>query len=82
MNKIFSYITAGLEIASVVEAMIQLIAAKQPVTAAILSTVISPGIQALQLISPKITLPPALINDIIQAAADAINKYVIKTPGA
>jgi hypothetical protein len=78
MNKVFAYISFGLEMAAVVENVMVLTQSKQPITKESLALVVNPAIQALHGISTKINPPQLLVDDIIQAAADAINKYVIK----
>lgn len=79
MNKLFGYIAFGLEMASVVENIFLLIQSKAPITKEGLSLIVTPGIQALHGISAKINPPRVLVDDILQAAADAINRYVVKS---
>jgi hypothetical protein len=78
MTKIFEYISFAIEVGESVTAVTALIAAKQPLTGAELQGAINPAISGIQAVF-GVTPPAALVSDICQAAADAINKYVLKT---
>jgi hypothetical protein len=77
MMKIFAYIEFAITVAESVASVAALLAIKQPLTGPELQSALSPAIAGIQA-AFNVTPPAALVTDICQAAADAINKYVIK----
>ena len=75
--KILTYISFALEVAETVTAVGGLIALKQKLTGPELQAAISPAVNGLQT-TFGVTAPAALVTDICNSAADAINRYVIK----
>jgi hypothetical protein len=76
--KIFAYIAFAIEAAEAATSIAALVAAKQPLTGSELQASVEPAIQGAQS-AFGFTAPAALVTDICQAAADAINKYVLKS---
>jgi hypothetical protein len=73
---IFKYIEFGITGIETVTAFIALLAPKQAVTGPQIVATVSPMISAIQA-TFNVTIPANLVTDVAQAAADAINKYVI-----
>ena len=76
--KIFEYISLAIEIGEAVTSIAALIALKQTLQGGQIQNAVQPAISGIQVLF-NVTPPAALVTDICQAAADAINKYVIKT---
>jgi hypothetical protein len=77
--KIFAYIAFAIEAAEAATSIAALVAAKQPLSGAELQAAVEPAIQGAQS-AFGFTAPAALVTDICQATADAINKYVLNVP--
>jgi len=76
---ILKYLNLALEVAASVEALISLFAVSAPVTGPAISLAVQPAISAVQAVFPKANIPPALVTDVCDAAADAINAYFKRT---
>jgi hypothetical protein len=81
MGSIFVYLGLALEIGSVVEGFVTL-AKTEPAsqwTGAQISALASPAVSALTSAFPgKINIPPALVTDLSNAVADALQAYFKK----
>lgn len=73
---ILKYIEFGVVAVETVTSFIALLAPKKSLTGAQIVAAITPMVSAIQS-TFGMTLPTALVADIAQAAADAIDKYVI-----
>ena len=79
---IFSYINLAIEIIAAVQACLHLgISASNPLTAAQLEAIAAPVIAGVQAVVPKANIPAALVADVANAIADAVNAYY-KPPAA
>jgi hypothetical protein len=72
---IFKYISLAFGIVESVTAFTQLIAARKSVTGAQVAAAAGPAIDAIQS-TFNVQVPEALVTDVSQSAADAIDKYV------
>jgi len=77
---VFKYIALALEISTAAEAVIMLIQADTQLTGAQLQLAIQPALDGLHQALPKFNPPPEVTTDILNAAAAAINKYVLHLP--
>ena len=72
---IFKYIDLGIGVVESVTAFIALLAPKKSVTGIQVAGAAQPAISAIQG-AFGVIIPPALITDVSNAAADAIDKYI------
>lgn len=77
MTKIFQLIGLAIEIGGAVTEVEALISIAKPLTGSQLQTILQPSIDTLHQVYPKFNPPKALLTDILNASADAINKYVL-----
>lgn len=77
MSKILQYISLGFDIGTSVEAVIALVKAKQQLTGAQIQAAVAPALSGVES-TFSVTIPDAVVADIADAAADAINKFVTK----
>ena len=76
MGNILKYISLGIGVVESVAGFVALIALKKPVTVAEVAAAAQPAISSIQS-AFNITIPPALITDVSNAAAAALDKYVL-----
>ena len=71
---ILKYLTLGITVSETVLALISLLATS-PVSGAAIVSVVQPAISAVETTFPNVKIPPQLVSDVANAAADAINTY-------
>ena len=75
-SNIFAYVDLAIAIISAITGVLHLnISATNPLTAAALVVLATPVLAGVQALLPKANIPPALVQDIAQAIADAVNSY-------
>lgn len=81
MNSIFGYFSLAIAILGSISA-IQSVLKAPTVTGAALYAAIAPDLSAVQSILPHVQIPAALVQDICNVAADAINQFYHKVTTA
>jgi len=78
---IFKYIALALEIGTTIQSITALIESAQathvPITGSQIDAAIQPVVSGIEGVFPKVVFPEALLTDIENASADAINRYVL-----
>ena len=74
--KIMEYLSFALEIGSAVQSITMLVQSKQKLTGVQVQAAVNPAVGGLQTLF-NLSLPAPLVTDVCQAAADAVNKYVL-----
>lgn len=72
--KIFQYISLALEIGSTIETIIALVKTEQPLSGAQIQTAIQPALSGVES-TFSVSVPDAVVTEICDAAAAAINKF-------
>jgi len=75
---ILKYLNLALEIGVSVEGLLAYFKSATTVQGSIIEQIVLPSVQAVEQVFPKVNVPPALLTDVCNAAADAIDSYFKK----
>lgn len=76
LGNILAYVDFAIELIAAVQSVLHLgISATNPLTAAQLETIAAPVIAGVQALVPKANIPGALVTDVANGIADAVNAF-------